>query len=140
MKKECPECGAAMMSYRHNLNKNLMTALYSLFRAGNYRKMPLKLDDLPLTRNQKDNFQKLRYWGLVEKSYDLFGHRMQGRWNITNLGIGFIEQGVAIPNVVVTYRGDVSHYDGKHVTFQEKAPLYYQQRQEYARDAEPFGR
>ena len=61
---KCESCGHTLREYRHSLNKGLVQALQKLATKGE-----AKLSDLNLTVNQHNNFQKLQYWGLIEKKF-----------------------------------------------------------------------
>ena len=88
-----------------------------------------------MNRNQWDNFQKLRYWGLVTKAQDGDGKRIGGTWAITQAGREFVEGATTIFKVVQTYRGETTGFFGKQVTFTE-AQVGYKTRADYAADAE----
>ena len=81
--KYCEHCKAKMVEYKHGFSKPLATGLWRLYKAGG----TVNLKDLNLTRNQWDNFQKLRYWDLVAPAYRETGLRMSGCWYITPVGI-----------------------------------------------------
>jgi len=78
---KCSECGAKMVKYLHVFNNALAVGLWRLYKSGK----PINIKGLNLTRNQWDNFQKLRYWNLVEKYRDEDGKRLGGVWDITLL-------------------------------------------------------
>jgi hypothetical protein len=86
--KVCEHCGAKTVEYKHTFSDALAVGLFKLYAAGGG---PINLKDLALTRNQWDNFQKLRYWQLVGQSYRKDGTRMNGYWHITSVGKIFIE-------------------------------------------------
>jgi DNA-directed RNA polymerase subunit RPC12/RpoP len=95
----CPHCGAKIVRYKHRMNRNLLVALHRLWRFAG--RSPVNIKELNLTRNQWDNFQKLRYWDLVAKS----AHR--GEWFVTWKGYRFLtNSGLRIPLWVQTYRGE----------------------------------
>ncbi len=129
--KTCADCGAKKVKYRHHLNKGLMDGLYKVYRFSNCGSDLVILGNIGLTRSQVDNFQKLKYWGLVWSP-------SRGFWQITTLGKDFIELGLGLSSVAITYRGVVTSFDGHFVTFEGLAPLYYRQAEEYAMDAEPM--
>lgn len=132
--KECAECGAKMVKYRHSLNRGLVESLFKLWTKAKALE-PIALKSLNLTRTQWDNFQKLRYWGLVEQSYAK-GKRLRGFWQLTPFGAQFIELGIGVCHTVVTYRGDVVDFEGPIVTCNEKLTVVYKKQIDYARNAE----
>jgi hypothetical protein len=85
-------------------------ALYKLFKMGG----EAHLKDLDLTVNQFTNFQKMKYFGLVE-NIDDHGQRKRGVWKITDLGISFVHGRSQVPRSVYTYRGDVVERTDEHV-------------------------
>ena len=127
----CEHCGATMMKYKHSFSQALAIGLGRL-----YAVKVTNLKSLGLDRNQWDNFQKLRYWGLVAKTMDDNGKRVGGTWEITPSGIAFVEGRSTIAKGVETYRGEVTSYLGKQVKFSE-AEVGYRTREDYANDAEP---
>ena len=129
--KVCEHCKAKMVEYKHSFSKALATGLWRLYQAGGQ----VNIKDLGLTRNQWDNFQKLRYWGLVAQSYRDGGTRMNGHWQITAAGTAFIEQGTGIQKSVWTYRGDTVRFEGSTVFFKDTHDLEYEQRESYAENA-----
>jgi hypothetical protein len=129
--KTCDHCGAKMVEYKHNFSNALAIGLYQLYQEGK----PVNIKRLGLTRNQWDNFQKLRYWGLVEKAFGADGKRIGGCWNITLLGVDFIEKGTSIKKYVWTYRGETVRFEGNTCFFKQIHPVEYKQRSEYAQEA-----
>lgn len=132
-KKLCHSCGASMMSYRHSLNHALVVGLLSLFKAADHKKyVAINLKMLGLTRNQWDNFQKLRYWNLVEKGANA------GTWQVTNLGADFIERALRVPSIAISYRGNCIGFDGSDVGLSDHVPTSFQLKKDYAAEAEPY--
>lgn len=132
----CGHCGAKMVEYKHSFSKALAVGLYKLYQSG---ATPINLKHLGLTRNQWDNFQKLRYWGLVAPSHRPDGSRLNGEWNITPVGIAFIEQGTSIKKSVWTYRGDPVRLEGDTCFFNSVHDAEYKKRPQYAAEAVAHG-
>lgn len=130
-KKICECCGAKIVEYRHAFSESLAICLYKLYEAN----AVVNIKHLGLTRNQWDNFQKLRYWGLVVKATDEKGKRIGGYWSITLSGVAFIEEGTGITKSVWTYRGETVRFEGDTVFFKDKHLAGYTQREEYAEEA-----
>lgn len=130
----CEKCGAKTVEYRHNLSDFLVTALARLDEAGGG---PLNIMDLDLTRNQWDNFQKLRYFDLVEQVSADDGRRKAGYWRITEHGRRFIRGEDRSPLWVWTYRGEKVRYDGPPMSVGQVSSARYKQRWEWADEAEP---
>lgn len=131
VKKVCKECGASMMEHRHTLSKAMAEGLRRISE-----KSPTNLKHLGLTRNQWDNFQKLRYWGLVEKHIRDDGKRIGGAWKITPLGRAFLSGEVIVPKTVWTYRGEFVRHESEGVDIKSLLDGY-KTRPEYAEEAVP---
>lgn len=131
--KFCSECGAKTVEYKHSLNMGLVLGLYRLHKAGGEK----NLKELSLTHNQWANFQKLRYWGLVEQSKHENGLAMAGCWKITQRGTDFVKGVIKIPRSVWTYRSDAIRYDGDEIAARDYIPTEYDQRGDYWGGAMP---
>lgn len=131
--KLCPHCGAKMVEYKHSLSSALAEGLRRLKQKGGG---PINLKTLGLTRNQWDNFQKLRYWGLVVKAVRDDGKHIGGAWVITIDGMRFLNGHLRVAKCVWTYRGEAVRFEGDPVSFQEIIGPY-KTRPEYAREAIP---
>lgn len=133
-KKICDHCGAKIVEYKHGLGKGLMRGLYKIARAGGG---PINIRTIGLTVDELTNFQKLRYWNLVAKSDPK--SEKGGDWNLTGIGVKFVQGELRIPKYVWTFRGKFSRYDGAQVGF-EDVTGGYKYRIDYARDAVPHKR
>jgi len=124
--EHCRECGAKKVIYRHRLNKGLVTGLRALYDAGGVA----KLSSLNLTVSQHNNFQKLRYWGYIEKQGKSF-------WRITRPGNLFIRDECFAREIVRSYRGErmESPADENVVRIGEVIPGY-QKPEDYIRESE----
>lgn len=118
----CPNCGSKMVSYRHRLTEPIARALLRLHQAGGG---PVNLRELQLTRNQWDNFQKLRYFSLVRQHYNA-GVRARGVWEITDLGRQFVRNATTIRSTAVTYRGQTVALEGDAISIGDAIPGYQQ--------------
>lgn len=96
----CPHCGAVKATYVHCLNRSLVDALRQIvdYYAAANAEANLQ-DDLALTKNQYNNFQKLQYFGLVK--------RIRSGWFPTSLGIDFIENNCMVYDRVMTFGDNV---------------------------------
>jgi len=103
-----------MVEYKHGLSEGLLRGLEKIGRAGVDK--PINLKELALTRNQWDNFQKLRYWGLVVQSSS--GKLKSGIWAITQTGMDFLRGKVSRSKSVWTYRGEFRRFEGDPVFIQ----------------------
>jgi hypothetical protein len=127
----CPTCGAKTVEYHHTLNAPLAQGLFRLAQADG----PINLKYLGLSRNQWDNFQKLRYWSLAEQ-VAVDGKRKKGVWAITALGRNFVDGTARLPKRVWTYRGEFVRFeDGPLVAISDLVDTY-QEREVWAAEAE----
>lgn len=103
-KETCPHCGAAMTEYVHSLTPGLVKSLVKFGEAISCKGTnDIHLQtEVDLTKNEYNNFQKLRYWGLVhhvDKS-----NIKSGRWLLTKLGGQFLRNEIGMPKKVKTFR------------------------------------
>lgn len=89
------------------MNTNLVLGLQRLSQAGG----KASLKDLGLNHTQWDNFQKLKYWGLVRQSYEN-GVRCRGVWEITRLGRNFLAGFAQVNRFVWTFRDQPVDFEG----------------------------
>ncbi len=108
----CTTCGAKIVEYKHSLVPGIVSALRTLYAT---TKDPINLNALNLTRNQWDNFQKLKYWDLVKQ----VGGKKSGIWQITTVGIQFVEERITLQKSVWTYRGEVRRSSGHTVSIND---------------------
>lgn len=115
MKKEeksckCPHCNANMIIHGHRISKGLSNALIK-FRIQvlerNTNMIHLK-NEVPLTKSEFTNFQKLRYHGLVAKYIDpVTKQHIAGYWLLTKRGNQFCKDQLSIPSIVYTFRNKI---------------------------------
>ena len=111
-KKICEHCGATMVEYKHGLSKGLCRSL-AVVTLAFCDTEPHEIRDMNLDYSHRCNFQKLRYWGLVEKIGDK--DSKGGLWRITEDGMKFAKGEISAPKFVWTYRGDVVRYEGEEI-------------------------
>lgn len=99
MKKEyCPHCHQAVMKHKQSLSAALVRILVKVYVLHGVMR-PFHLQrDCDLTVNQYANFQKLKYWKLVEK---VLGRA--GCWQVTILGGAFYMNQQAVPKFLWTF-------------------------------------
>lgn len=130
-KKTCDCCGASMVQYKHRLSAILVSVLKKLNDAGG----ETNLQNLGLERTEWDNFQKLRYWGLVAKTVGDNGKRKSGTWTITDTGRQFLAGLAKMQVTAVTYRGQTVGFEGVHVSINSLLDGSYKQKHEYGEDS-----
>lgn len=134
--KHCDHCGAKMVEYPHVINKPMIRVLAFMYENRGLLKMN-ETEGIGVTFNQKNNFQKMQYWGLIGKYYDESGDREGGTWAITQLGIGFIEGTELIHKKVWTYRNKFVRFDEERIGVKDVDNAYWRQREHYSAEAKP---
>jgi predicted transcriptional regulator len=106
--QKCPHCKAQMKIHSHSLSKGLVESFVKLaLRARNKEINAVHLnDELNLDKVAYNNFNKLKYWGIV-KMYE----KGSGRWQLTEKGIEFLNNRLALPLSVHTFRNSVVDRD-----------------------------
>ena len=135
----CPHCGASMKMYWHTITPLLITTLQK-FKSGVLAKGENKIHlikDLDgrntLTKNEYNNFQKLRFHGLVVK-YKKDHTHLGGYWLLSKRGSQFLRNEITIPKRVLTFRNKVVDHSTEHVNYRDvmkSYPLYLETNPEY---------
>lgn len=121
----CPYCGASLKKYWHRVTPLLVDALVK-FRAAVVSKnencvhLVHDMNDTPneLTHNERNNFTKLRFHGLVTK-YKEDGDHKAGYWLITKRGALFLNGRLDIPYRVQTWRNKVVDHSERKIFVRE---------------------
>lgn len=127
----CSECGHKIVTYRFNFNKGLAACIIKLscFKEA-FTQEGVSVGSIGLSPAQYTNFQKLRYWLLIEKVHN-GDHNKGGWWRLTDLGIAFILGEVSIPDKVLMRKNILVKYEGKMVTIRDIV-ADYEYRGDYA--------
>lgn len=108
--KNCPCCGASMKMHWHRLSKGLANTLIEFKKEilkRKINKIHIK-DECRLSKTQFNNFQKLRYHGLVAKYKNPITKAHEGGyWLLTRRGNLFLKNELAIPLKVQTFRNKI---------------------------------
>ena len=131
--KTCGVCGAKIVEYHHSLSKLLVNSLVKFWQEVGRESVSLK--DTRLSFSERTNFQKLRYWGLVEKG--TFTTTI-GTWRVTGIGESFLKNWHMTGERVVTFRGKFIRYEGKLIQIKDVTGYEYDHRKDYARIATPI--
>ena len=103
----CPTCGAKRAQYTHSLRSGKLVKIFCKFaQAASYAGWERNPAKIGLTSNEFNNFQKLKYWGIVEQT-----HR-SGIWRVTQKGGLFLRNEIALPVEAITYRGRLVYHHG----------------------------
>lgn len=132
----CPHCNAKMVVYKHQLNKGMVLALLVIHDRGGLIEF-YEFNHI-LTYIQRNNFQNLQYWGLVEKVKDADGSRRRGKWGLTGLGYDFIYGEKKVPIRVQTYRSSTVSQSPETVFINDLSDGPYRRREDYVEDQIPF--
>ena len=122
----CPTCDASLDGRWENITKSQITLLNKLHRGiKRFNRNSIHLqDDLNLTKNEYNNFQKLRYNGLVAHA------DATGCWLMTRRGASFLKGEIDLPKGVLVFRNRIQKYATKRVdiksVLKNDEPYYYQ--------------
>ena len=114
------------MQHKHSMSKSMA----EMFLKSNFKE-PFHLQKTSsLTKNQYNNFQKLRYWGIIEKE-----ESKSGWWRITSQGRLFANNKIKIPKSVWTFNNKVVKTVGS--IFIEECTGQWRKREDYIQDMKP---
>lgn len=114
---KCECCGASLKAYWHTLTPGLVSTLIRMIQAVKTKGVnEIHLQkEVEMTKNQYNNFQKLRFFGLVAKVRNDDSTHKTGYWLITNRGGEFLRGKISIPRRVKTFRNQVEDHDPETV-------------------------
>lgn len=114
--KKCPHCGANMKAFWHKVNSGLIGCLIKAIEyVKTHNKNSFNLNhDLNLSNVEYNNFQKLRFHGLVAKVDEKPGH-----WLITKRGGQFLRGEIVIPLRVQSFRNKVKDHSPQTIHISE---------------------
>lgn len=128
-KEFCPVCGQSIMEHKHTMSK-AMANIFKMLPLHN----PFHLQkDLNLTKNQYANFQKLRYWGLVER---IIYNDKSGYWQVTDHGRRFASNELAIPKTMITFNNHVRRAESPMIKISD-CDGSWKNRNDYQREMTP---
>ena len=117
----CPMCGQRIATYKHKLNRVLISALFKLREHGGTG----KIDNLSLTHSEFANMQKLRYFGLVDKEGCIY--------ILNELGRKFLENKAKVPSEVYTKHGKL--IGTSDMVYANEVDAYVQVKEEWQNQA-----
>lgn len=121
-KQVCECCGQTVSPRRERVSKGIVKTLYKMAVVINtigLNKVHPR-NDLLLTKSEYNNFQKLRYHGLIAK-YKIAGEIIPGYWLITFKGYNFLNEATATASYVEVLNNRVVGYSDNFVTYSEVA-------------------
>jgi hypothetical protein len=124
-----------MQDYWQRLSPGLVNTLIK-FRQAVLRKRENKVHvpkEVEFTKNEYNNFQKLRYHALVAKVKDKQGNRVSAYWLITRRGNQFCKGEISIPEKVKTFRNKITEYGEKKVNIAQvvESVPYWDQKDDF---------
>jgi hypothetical protein len=122
-KKHCANCQAGMKMFWHMMSPGLVGCLIKAIEFVKINKNHFHLTkDLNLSKTEYNNFQKLRFHGLIAHSGNKAGY-----WLITKRGGSFLRDEIEIPDGVKTFRNKVEGHSEKMIKisdFRGKFPSF----------------
>jgi hypothetical protein len=112
--KTCPTCNAKLEGRWEYITRGQLTLLTKLHKAiKKFDRNSIHLQqDMDLTSNEYNNFQKLRYNGLVAHAKET------GNWLLTTRGVRFLKQEINLPKGVLVFRNRIQKYDKRRVSIE----------------------
>jgi hypothetical protein len=133
MKHNCPYCGHTLEPRKESLSLGLVQTLekfaLAVFMS---QKNDIHLQkDMNLTKNQYNNAQKLRYFGLIAK-VRVAGQVNSGRWLLTRRGASFL-RGEPIHKWVKVYNNHLVARSAEKVTIKDMLDhdVYWNEKLDY---------
>jgi hypothetical protein len=130
--QRCPYCDAKLNNRTERLTKGLCKTLIKFWHKSlNGTRARHLLKACGFTTSEINNFQKLRYFGLVEKT------STSGVWRMTPLGEQFAMNCCDVPVYVEVYRNEVKtrSTETASITAILQTEPYWLQRQDYVMSA-----
>jgi hypothetical protein len=129
-KSICPTCGANLKGRWEYITEGQLNSLAKFLEAvKDHDRNSIHLqDDLDLTKNEYNNFQKLRYNGLVAHAPE------KGCWLITRRGAQFLRNELDLPKGVLIFRNRIQKYHSTRVTLSDilaSDDPYWLQKEDY---------
>ena len=97
----CEHCGARISGRWERLSKGLCRTLIKFWQTDRGMEPLHLMKECGFTTNEINNFQKLRYFGLVKKT------ELAGYWQLTDLGKAFVFDSIGVPRSVCVFRNHV---------------------------------
>lgn len=114
----CQHCGARLTGRYETLSKALCMVLIKAYvkaRLKGKNSLHLQTDLPDLDKNEYNNFQKLRYFGLVMKNPN-----ESNEWQITKKGVGFLKGETDCAFKVYVFRNEVQRSEPEMVTIRQQ--------------------
>lgn len=128
MKETCPYCCQSIMKHKHSLSLAMVNTLKKSLP------IPFHLQkDLNLTKNEYNNFQKLKYFKLVSRT------EKSGYWILTDKGKRFLDGSMSVPKWVQTFNNKLVGYSDNRLLISDiDKDFHWKKLKEYQYDSEPM--
>lgn len=113
---KCPCCEQLAKEYKYKLNKGMAIVLINWYKTGKEWVHPIK--DL---KTINGDYAKLRFWGLVEESYDRpeEDKKATGYWRITQKGKEFVNNRLTVQEKARIYDNRFFGLIGKEINIKQ---------------------
>lgn len=123
--RRCEHCHAKTNRSEHTLTRGMVRGLIKFANASIEKRerachprKDTKANGEPLEHDERSNWTKLRFFGLVTK-YKVDGVHKEGKWIITRNGWAFLRNDLAVHQRVKTFRNQLVERSEELITFQE---------------------
>lgn len=115
----CPCCGQRVQKYRYPLFASSAYALIRLYRINKAVGGPAHISQFAEQSDENiraPHFAELRFWGLVKPAENVpSDKKASGFWEITELGIKFVEGLATVPKYVNVFNNKFLGHEGAEV-------------------------
>lgn len=102
---KCPGCGHIITAYTAPFNRGLARAFLKFADAALRNNGPVDKSTMALTNSEYGNFQKLRYFGLIQQEAKAAG------WYFTERGVRFLNGEITILSPAGHFANEILHDD-----------------------------
>lgn len=115
----CPCCGQLVKKYPRKLTTSMAVGLISLYQlAGFSTSIPIHIKRIKMVNGGE--FAQLRRWGLIREVKNDDNHkRTSGLWLITQRGVEFVNDKIAVPMYCDTYNGKTLGFSEETTTIKQ---------------------
>lgn len=128
---ECPCCGQLVKRYARLFDSGLARFAIALYHLSDGK--PKKAFDKNEIRKlaglknlSATNYGIIRYWKILEPlPVEVSEKRTSGMWQLTDLGIQFVESKIAIPKYCYTYNNSIDGYSEQRIKIEQALGLKF---------------
>jgi len=115
----CPCCRSQHRYYHRKLNSGMIRCLAWLARVTEVGTYIHVADNAPRSVMKSSEVSKLRYWGLIVGKPETEDSKWSGYWGITQKGLTFVNDGLAIEDTIILYSGSLVGRGTDMVTYDD---------------------